>query len=123
MKNGELFYNSIMYHLIFLVRTTGSLKDFLMVFGPCLRKMKEIVKNARLKYGILLRFCFTLYEFGLEIKFMYGFANSLIQEFCEVQTRLLHIIEDQNFDHRDLEMFKDLNNLAYAAFYNSVGRL
>ena len=70
----------------------------------------------------MLRFCFALYEFGLEIKFMYGFANSLIQEFCEMQTRLLHIIEDQNFDHRDLEMFKDLNNLAYAAFYNSVGR-
>ena len=92
-----------------LVGTTNSLKDFLMVFGPCLRKMKEIVKNTRLKYGILLRFCFALYEFGLEIKFMYGFENSLIQEFCKVQTRLLHIIEDQNYDHRDLEMFKDLN--------------
>ena len=106
---------------MFFTRSTGSLNYLQLVF-PCLVTMKERVKNIKMNYDILLDLSLTLYKYACEMKFMYGFDNSLIRDFDGLLDILQRIVMDQNYDERDFKMFKDLNNLAYAAFYNGIGQ-
>ena len=106
---------------IFFVRSSGSLQYIILVL-PCFETMTRKLSSASLKFEILIDLMFALYKFACEIKYLYGFDNSVVQNFCDVQETLQIIINEQNYEESESEIFQDLNNLAYAAFHNGIGR-
>ena len=106
---------------IFFVRSSGSLQYIILVLS-CFQMMTGKLTCASLKFDILIDLMFALYKFACEIKYLYGFDNSVVQNFCKVQETLKTIINEQNYEDKELEIFVDLNNLTYAAFHNGIGR-
>ena len=116
-KEWIRFFGCLRDISIYFVRCSGSLRYFIFIL-PCLETMTERVSIDSLKFEILIDFMFTLYKFACEIKYLYGYDPSVVQHFYEVQDTLQKVINIQC----DSEILNDLNNLAYAAFHNGIGR-
>ena len=120
-KEWIRFFGCLRDISIFFVRSSGSLRYFTFVL-PCFQTMTARVSSASFKFEILIDLLFALYKFACEIKYLYGFDHSDVQNFYEVQEILQTIITEQNYKECDWKIFNDLNSLVYAAFHNGIGR-